>query len=229
MKIIRTAILLLCFIISAPAGAQQASDSKTITKQRILSEMNRIKPLQNPGYEKSEEIYKYNILDSANKSIGELKDVLVSKNGDVSSVLVSFDKLRLTQSVYLNFDRFDIGGVTTGYRLGFRENEIAGLYPTLLAGIETAGEGDKTALSSILNRPVVTNKGARIGKVTQGLFNKNASRLVALYVEVTYSTLRNDPIAIPLKETNFVKRGSGLDVMVDQSYADLMINYIRER
>lgn len=217
-------LTLLFVFVALPAQAQSS-----LIQQRTVSDMNRIKPLQNPRYETIEDFRERRILDSANKVAGEIKDAQINPEGEIMSLLVNFDRLRLGQDVYLNYKTLDIGSVSTGYRLGFRSDDIEDIFPQLLAEIETAGAGDTINLNSIAGRKVTTTKGKILGRVGNVLFNDQATQVVGLYINVTAGTLRNEGIAIPFTAARFVDKASGPEAHINQALADYMIAYIKER
>ena len=218
-------VLCISLTLSFPAMAQS-----NIALKRSLNDLNRIKPLQNPRFETINEFRERRILDTTNKVAGIVKDALFQPNGTITSLLVSFDRLRLNQEVYLNYQTLDIGSVSTGYRLGFRNEEIASLYPELLANIETAaGQNGLQSVKNVIGRNVITDKGRRIGKVSDILFNESATRVMGIYVNVTFQSLRNEGIALPLNAVTFKQRNTRDIVEINQDFADNVIEYIRER
>ncbi len=222
---LKLSTLLLCCIMAMPVQAKNK-----ISLQKAITEMNRIKPLQNPRYETADQLLNRNILDSTKKIAGEVKDVLIDKkNGKVSSILADFDRLNLNQEAYLNFESLDIKSFSKGYGIGYRSEVIKEIYPTLLADIETAGQGDRIALKSIINRRVVTSDGKTIGRIDNILFNRKATRAIGLYVNVTSGTIFEEGIVIPFVLANFVDKASGPEAQIHEKVAGHMVRYLKDR
>lgn len=213
------------------ASIDTAYAQDNIAQQRLISEMNRIKPLQNPRYEKAAAISGRNILDSTNKVVGKVEDILLDVgNGEVTSILGKLKRLHLSQSVYLNYRALDISSLSTGYSIGFRKDEIVDIYPTLLANIETAaGNSDIISLNTLLDRRVMTSEDKFLGRVEDVLFNDQGTQALGLYISVTSGTLRNEGIMIPFTAATFLEKLSGSEAHIDQSLADYMIKYIKEQ
>lgn len=221
---LKITILLLC-ILAMPVQAQGK-----LTLQQAITKMNRIQPLQNPRYETADQVLGRNILDSSQKVAGEVKDIIINQeNGDVSSILADFDRLNLNQPAYLNFESLDIKSFSKGYGIGFRSEVIKEIYPTLLADIETAGNGNMIGLKSIINRRVTTNEGKNIGRVDNVLFNRKATRAIGLHVNVTSGTIFDEGITIPFVLAQFVEKDSGPEAQINQLIADYMVEYLTGR
>ncbi len=221
---LKITILLLC-ILAMPVQAQGK-----LTLQQAITKMNRIQPLQNPRYETADQVLGRNILDSSQKVAGEVKDIIINQeNGNVSSILADFDRLNLNQPAYLNFESLDIKSFSKGYGIGFRSEVIKEIYPTLLADIETAGNGNMIGLKSIINRRVTTNEGKNIGRVDNVLFNRKATRAIGLHVNVTSGTIFDEGITIPFVLAQFVEKDSGPEAQINQLVADYMVEYLTGR
>lgn len=230
------AVIPLCalLIFSAPALADNTDFAAKIAQlQTKLSEMNRLKPLQNPRYKQSENILNSRIIDQHKKVVGEIQDALidVGQNGKITSLLVEFDRLHLRQPVFLNYEALGISTTTNGYQIQASANDLSERYPELLANIQTASgeDGDILSLSSIMGRTVRTSKGLKIGSVQDILFNKSGASVKAAYLNISYKTLRNKGVAVPLDVLEFTTKNGYVNVAIDQRYADTIITFVKKK
>ncbi len=224
-KYMRILLFLLVFIFLEPVSVLAAGD---LVLQKNVHNMNRLKPLQNPRYIRFEKILKRKVIDSHNKVVGEVGDVLVDTRGTISSIHVGFDRLHLRQNVYLNYEALDIESVSNGYRLAFDDEQVVALYPELLANIETAsGQSDVFSLSSILGKKVLDAKGRKIAKVSDILFDDTARIVKALYLDVNYKTIRNKGVAVPFSKVSLGYESGRLVVRVPQDLSEIVLNYAK--
>ncbi len=217
-----TGIAMCALLVGSVGALAQVTDS--IQARKNLTDLNRLKPLQNPRYVQAKHILKRRILDSHNKVVGDVEDVLINNTGEVFSIRTDFDRLRLGGSVFLNTETFDIGHVSKGYQVGFDDDEIVDMYPSLLAGIDTAaGQSDIVSLVSAIDRSIVTSKGYRIGHVDDVLFDRSGKKAEAFYVVLNYKTLHNEGIAVPFTALETDYQYSQPIYTINQVYADLVI------
>ncbi len=224
-------IILACLLLvgSNAAMAQGVTAIDTVKFQKDLSELNRIRPLQNPRQEAAEDILDRRVLSSANKVVGEVQDVLLTKDGDVSSILVNFDRLRLGAEVYLNYAALDIQNVSNGYRLGFDGDEVEQLYPELLANIESASGGENLfSLKTLLGQSVATTDNKIIGTVQSVLFDDGGDYVRSVYLNIRYKNIRDYGIAVPLSALSIAPTNNGLNVRIDHKYADQIVAFIKD-
>lgn len=194
-----------------------------------LTAINRIPALQRPEFEKAHDILRRAVEDRGNKVVGEIQDIVVSRNGSISSLFVEFDRLRLRTPVFLNYRQLRIQPVSSGYRMQIADDQIEDLYPELLAAIETAsGNTDgEFSVNSLLGASVESTDGRILGKVDNILFRSLGSRADTLYISMTYNTLRGRGIAIPFETARYKKSGRFATVLVDEDQADAMIDYAK--
>lgn len=196
-----------------------------------LATLNRIAPLQNPRYERAEDILDRRITDNRNKAIGEVKDVVLHESAYVSSLLVDFDRLHLSQEVFLNYEAMSIHGTADGYRLAFDSAQIEDMYPELLANIETASgrDGSLVSLSDLQGMTIRNARGSKIGAVKDVLFLPDGRFVEALYVAVDYGTIRNVGVAIPFDWIAFRKDRQWKSATLDKEKAQALVDFARSR
>lgn len=190
-----------------------------------LSALNRINPLQNPEFERSEKVIDRKIVDRKNKVVGTAEDIILNQNGTIASIQTDFDRLRLGNDVNLNFRTMRIRTISNAYALNMDADEIADFYPQLLSDIETAsGDGANTfSARKIIGAPIRAKDGRRLGKVKSILFGANGGIASAVYAEMTYGTLRGETLAIPFRSVNFKTERGRLRGTVDNQLAGAMI------
>lgn len=219
-------------MLTAVPLQQGFAEISTMAFQESLTGLNRIKPLQNPKLEKAKDMLGRKIIDRQNRIVGHVQDVLVgSSDGQTSSLQVSFDRLRLREPVFLNFQEIKIGKSSNGYQVGFKDSEISDLYPEMLANIETAAgtEGEFLSLKKIMDTPVYNAKHEKIGKVQEILFGNNGSQAQAIFINVSTGTIRNFGVAIPFNSLSFEEKGGRTIASLQQDQVDLLMAYIKDR
>lgn len=209
-------------IYANPVFAQNA---RTLER---LSEMNRINPLQNNDFEPSERVLNRDIQDRKNKIVGQVKDITIRQNGSIDTILVEFDRLRLSTDVPLNFRQLSIRSQGDSYALSLEDDEIEDLYPQLLANIDTASGGDDFALSAreITGIEIRTSEGRRIGEVRQILFGANGGRVDGLFVELSSGKNRGDTVAIPFRATKFNRKNGRLRGEITPQLASAILKIV---
>lgn len=217
----------LCYalfaIMAAPVVAVAQESPRTLER---LSDLNRISPLQNPEFERAEDVLGRKILDRKNKVIGEVKDITLRNNGTINTINTDFDRLRLGNTVFLDFREMSIRPVSDAYSLAMDSDEIAAFYPQLLANIDTAAgnEDDSFSTLKIVGSKVEAVDGRNLGSVKSVLFGSNGTRASALYVELSIGTTRGDYVAIPFRSADLQANGSALKAVVSNDLANAMID-----
>ena len=229
-------VIPLCalFIFSSPVLAKDAESAAKLAQfQTALSEMNRLKPLQNPRYKLSDDILNRRLIDQHKKVVGEVQDAVIdiSDNGKITSLLVDFDRLHLRQPVFLNYETLGISPTAGGYQIASSANSISEFYPELLANIQTASgdDGNIFSLSSVLGRTIKTSKGLRIGDVHDILFDQTGTFVKGAYLNLSYKTIRKKGIAVPLDALDFTTSNGYINVSIDQKYADTIIAFVKNQ
>lgn len=201
------ALVILLMLPHTSVQAQSQGFSRTLDR---LSAMNRINPLQNRDFERSDKVLNRDIQDRKNKIVGMVKDINVQRNGTIETINADFDRLRLSNEVPLNFSELNVRSREDSYVLNLDASDIEDFYPQLLANIDTAsGDGVETiSVKRIVGSELVAEDGRRIGRVDQVLFNSNGSRVDGLFVELSKGGKRGDTAAIPFRAARFdVKNG----------------------
>ncbi len=214
------AITLIVFAFSAQAQGVGAN-------VQTLNDYNKLQPLQNPQYERAEKILDRRILDSKNRVVGEVNDVIVGPNGSISALEVEFDRLRLNAPVYLNYRDMEIRTGGKSYILKFDQEQITSLYPEILAQVDTAaGALDDLSVSKLKDSEILAHDGRKIGQVSEILFSADGDRVEAIYVGLTTGVLRGKSVAIPLRAAQFgTDSAQKINGIVSNEMADAMIEY----
>lgn len=211
------------FVLTCPAQSHaQGLDPYYET----LSQYNRIKPFQNPNWERSQNTLKSKVLDRKKKVIGDLQNIVLTPQGAISALDVDLNRLRLGE-VSLNYSNLNISAAERSYTLGFEEERVEEVYPELLANIETASgdNSDRISVKSLKNADVVADDGRRIGKVEEVLFSERGDRAEALMIRVNYKTVRGESVALPFSSVDYRAEGSKYEVLLADSQANTIIEF----
>lgn len=221
------AFALVILLLGPIKLADAASYSRVF---EMISELNDSDPLQDPGYERSADVLDRRVLDSKNKVVGEVKDIILGSNGNISSLNVDFNRLRLGQQVYLNYRDMRIGTRNNGYELGIEDDQIEAMYPELLANIETAAGAENTySVRKIIGANLKDEKGNNIGKVQDVLFDSRGKRAVALFVSMKLLSAGNRGMAVPFGTAKYDHFPKDRSIVVSDAQAKAMKDYAASR
>ena len=221
-----TLISMALCLIAFPVAAQEYN-----TTLEAINQMNDIKPLQNPGYERADEILKRRVLDQKNKVVGDIRDIVVKENGSIDQLRVDFNRLNLGNEVFVDYRDLNARPTSNGYTIGFSSDQIKTLYPEFLANIDTAAGDDAETFSlrKMLGSPVVALDGRKLGVIEDVLFSSNGARAEALYVSMQISNLRGRSIAIPIGMAKMENTSIGQRFVVRDDQADAMVDYAEKK
>lgn len=230
MRNVLTMFLAFALLI-APVTIDSALAQSGSRLNDSLNFLNRQKPLQNPRFQRASKVLDNRILDRRNRVVGEINDILLSDNGDISTLNVELDRLRIRGDVFLGYSDMRIGAVSNAYTLNISDDQLEELVPTLLNNIETASgsSSDIISLQSLSGARLVAKDGRRLGKVSDVLFSNNGARAQALYVALNYKSVRGDKLAIPFSAAEFEPSGRSVNVVLENAQADAILEYARER
>lgn len=196
-----------------------------------LAEINKIQPMQNPGYKHADDMVNWRVLDNKNKVVGSVNDMIVTKNGSVTSLAVEFDRLKLPGEVFIDYRELNTRPASSGYILGLADNQLENLYPNLLANIETAaGEaGEAFSARSLMGALVRSTDGRTFGKVQNILFGGGGQRAEALFIALDGGTLRGKTLAVPFGQVALQDNAGRTEVMLTKEQADAMLEFVTAR
>lgn len=219
--------LLILVTVSHAARAQTAMENAIYTKE--IKELNHSNPLQRGDFEKSHDILKRTIMDDTNKTLGDVTDIILTNEGTISALNSTLDRLKVPGVVALNYTDMDVKAANNGYILGFEDEEVEDLLPTLLAGIATASGSDGNfALTRLLGGKVASEDGRIIGKVEDVLFEKQGSHAAALYIDVNHKTLRGRGVAVPFGSLTYLTAQPKVSVLLNPGQADAILKAASE-
>ncbi len=218
--------LLIFFLVPAPGFAADPYN----TKIQTLSDLNRIAPLQRPEWDSTNDILGRKIIDNKMKVVGTAKDILLSPNGNIVSMNIDFDRLRLGAPIYVDYSTLNMRPTSNGYAMDFEAQQIADIYPSLLAEVATAAgtDEDTVSLDRLRGLEVWAEDGRRIGALNDVLFGGDGNRAEALYVSMTYGTLRGETIAIPFNQGKVREVSAQRRMYIPDDMADAMIAYVHQ-
>jgi len=230
MKYILTYVLVLV-ISSFPAQAQVSQEQKPQAQVSFLGDLavlNRVKPQQNPKYERARDILDRRVLDRRSRVIGEVRDVVVDRGGTVSSLLVVFNRLHLKQEVFLNYNDLSVKGGYDDYELALLREDVRDMYPQLLANIETAaGDDDLLSLRNVKGTWLYNAHGKKLGRITDVLFSSDGRRAEAIYAEIDYGSLRDVGVAIPFNAAMFREKRGRLQAVLGPQESTQLVDFAK--
>ena len=220
-------IIALAAFMFAPLALAQGY-TETYNK---ITDMNRVKPLQNPGYERTYEILGRKIQSSKTRVVGRVQDVLLTPFGQVTALNVDLDRLRLG-SIVLGLEDANIQASRDAYVFSSYDREqIENLFPQFLANIQTAAgeQTDIISLNKLTGATLKTPNGDRIGKVKDVLFSSRGDRAEAIYVNVKYKTVRNIELALPFGMMDYSKLPTHKEITIPKEQASALIAYAEDK
>lgn len=229
---IRFTITLMTCLILVSTSMTWAAQAQDIGIEQAILDMNRIKPMQNPNWERSASVMKSRIQDRKNKVMGDLEDITIDTSGNIKSLRVDLDRLQLGTDIVLNYDDMNIRSGGRAYILGFEEEQLQEFYPQILASIETAsGENsDRISVRNIINSDVMAADGRRIGKVEDVMFDELGSVVEALVIRVRYRMVGGESVAIPFSMAEYKPdRGNRYNVTLSNADADSVLSIAESR
>ncbi len=217
-------IALLALSINTPAHAQ--STPAYFSALDKLNSINRSKPQQRASQEPIKELISDRILDSRNKVVGEIKEVILDRNGAIAALDVEFDRLRISHDrMIIDYDQFGVRPVSNGFKVNYTDDQIVELVPAILANIETAsgGNNENFAASEMLGRKVKNKEGKTIGKVADVLFDNG--RADYLLIAVSAGGARGEKVAVPFSRPVY----KGKTITLDDTYAQAVVDYAADQ
>ena len=210
-----------------PAGAEDSAFQAT-NIQDALPKLNRIKPLQNPKFAKADSALGRSVLDRSNRIVGRVDDVRVAPDGSVQALAVTFDRLRLDQSVDIRYGSTTLTPSSNGYKIGLSGDEVTSQYPELLSGIETAsGDGSIPGVKGMIGLDVYNSDGSdQIGEITDVIMNEERTVLEAVYVTVNQGTVRDEGVAVPFTAFQFADENGISTARLDDADIEALMRFV---
>lgn len=228
----KAGFLTLAAIIMAlsPAYAQDFGFNNAL---QTINKVNSYRPEKSPKHQGAADILKDRILDSRNRVVGNVNDVILSRNGSIKLIDTDFDRLKLgTDNLIISYDDFNVRPVSNGYKMSYTDDQIEEVFPELLANIATAaGEGSETAFSlkKIVGAEVKSKDGRKLGTVQDVLFDSLGGRAELIFVGMDYKSARGEGVAIPFNVAKYDATYKAVSLTVPNDMADAMIEYAKEK
>jgi sporulation protein YlmC with PRC-barrel domain len=223
------ALALVALMVTQPVYAQDITYSRYLEN---LNEINRARPEQSPKFQPSKDILNDRILDTTNRVVGEVKDLLLTRSGSIENLNANFNRLKLgTDELYVNYNDLNIRPVTNGYKMSYTDDQIEEIFPSLLANMASAagGDQDEFSLKKIVGSKVKAKDGRTLGTVKDVLFDQLGGRAELLLVSMSYKALRGETVAVPFSLAKYDGSGSALSVTMPNEMAEAMITYAGEK
>ncbi len=195
----------------------------------MIMKMNRIDPQQNPKYSSAKDVLRRNLISGKNKVLGDVRDLVLAKEGGINAISVVLDRLHKRNVIALGYADMGTRSTSGGYKITYSKDQMEELYPTFLANIATAAGTDDEAysLARIQKAGLYTDAGQKIGMVRDVLFTDEGDRAVGLYVEITAGVVRSKSLAIPFSAARFEEKGMMLSAVLSEEQAGTISDYIK--
>ena len=147
------------------------------------------------------------------------------QNGTIVSIVSDLDRLRLGNTVHLDFREMRIQTLSDTYALAMEDDELKDFYPQLLANMETASgtEDDVLSTRNLIGSKIKAEDGRTLGEVQQVMFSSNGGRAAGLLIEVNIGTTRGEYVAIPFRTTKLTSEYSKITGTISNGMADAII------
>ena len=220
-------VLLLCLIMSFGLSAPVLAESSAyIQALERLHKFNRYRPEQSAKHVPSKDILAGRILDRTNRVIGEVRDVILDRNGNIAMLNVDFNRMNLgVESLVINYNQMGTRPATNGYKIGRTDDQIAGMLPDLLAATETASGNNAQifSLRKIVGKKIYNHKGKKLGKIERVLFDSTGARAELLFIKMDQKSIRGKKMAIPFTSASYKKN----KISVKKDFASAMVSYAK--
>ncbi len=205
-----------------------AQSSKYIQAFDRLDKINRYRPEQSAKHVANQDILAGRVLDRTNRVVGEVRDVILNRNGGIAMLDVNFNRINLgVDSLMVDYNQFDIRPATNGYKMGRTDDQVTAMLPSLLAATETASgnNADIFSLKKMIGQKVYSRSGKKLGKVEKVLFDASGSRAELLFISMEQRSIRGKKIAIPFAGPSYNSK----KINVRNDFADAMIAYAKSK
>ena len=230
MKRLLTAVCVALMTVSTvmPALAQSIETTRFL---QILNSVNTPRPDQSGDYERTRDVISGKVTDTRNKVVGDVKDVILNENGSVKALYVDFNRLRMgNTAIYVDFRDFRTQPTSGGYKIGYTQDQLEEIFPSLLANMESAAGGENThSARKLVGKDVRNESGRKIGKVNDVLFNSNGGRAELLYIAMIAGALRGKNVAIPFNRADYKATNRGVKITVSDDQAKAMVEYAESK
>jgi uncharacterized protein YrrD len=192
-----------------------------------LNDLNVGKPLQDPRFDRIDEIIERKVQDKKNKVVGNVTDVLLTARGNIDSLTLEFNRLGKRNDITMSYQDGGFKGVSDAYIMTlYSDDQIENLYPSLLANIPTAA-GDDGILSTknVIGARVKTNNGEVVGIVDDVLFDNSGDRARGIYVNMKKGNFRGLAIAMPFASLEYDFTDRYRDIILNKEQTRALFDY----
>ena len=189
-----------------------------------LKRINNYRPEQSARHMRARKILGSRMLDSTNRVVGEVNDLILDRSGSINMMDIDFNRMRLdTKSLMIGYGDMRVRPATNGYKMGQTDDEVKAMLPELLNNMETAsGKNTKVlSLKKLLGSDLYNQDGDRIARIEDVLFSSTGSRAELLYIQMKERTVRGEEFAIPFSQI----RIKGKRFSVSDKFSETMIHY----
>lgn len=215
--------LIISYMVTAlPAIAQENAAYLSYLEQ--LTKINSYAPEQSPIHERGSEILNDRLLDSKNRVVGEVHDVVFNAQGEIIMLEVEFSRLRRGRDkVMIDYEMMQVESAGNGYRAGFNTDQIEEMYSNLLKSSRSYKSRKGLLRLTKLGKAIIKNKSdKKLGQVGEVLFDSVGSKAEFLYVHMNYNGNRGAGVAVPFDAFRYVQNGSSIEGIIADEAGDAM-------
>ncbi|MCB1722042.1 MAG: PRC-barrel domain-containing protein [Rhodospirillales bacterium] len=220
--------LMIMFAISSSAPATFAQDLKTTRIWEELEKIEKSRPLRSSRYISSKAVISDRVLDKTNRVIGEIRDVVLDRNGAISYLNIDFNRLRLgTGPILVDYDEMGLRPASNGYKMGYTDDDIRARLPQILSNIESASgqETDTYSIKNLVGHTLYSADGRKLGAIEDILFDHGGYRAELLYVALSHKSAHGKSLAIPFREAYYKTE----KLILKNDYADTILVFAQEK
>lgn len=202
---------------------EQDEDSKStenLTFEEKLKEFNSTKSFLT----ESRKLFAGKISDNQDRSIGEIKDVIVGEGGEVMGVIAVLGRLSLGEA-YLNTQDMKLEGSEKGYRIAYAGEDLRKMFLDMPKTPPHSPDGKILSAKALYKKDVVTRQGDSFGKIVDLLFSEDARHVDAALIEVDFGPVRNTLMAIPMEALNFTQKRTKPIFSIDSKMAAKVLEF----
>lgn len=219
--------LILLVMPAAPLWAEEASDP---TFALTLGEYNRVNPKQSNLYTRGSRLTGGRVFDAHDRTIGDLDDIIIDNSGNIKALQSSLNRLpHGGADLSLDYSSLNIAPTNGGYKLNQTETQLADMMPQLLSSIATAAGPGSGALSvkDLIGASVQSEKGARIGKIEDVIFEQSGAHVYALLIRVNYKSVAGKSISVPMEAAQYEQQGRSLNVVLSGEKTQTLVDFAK--
>lgn len=217
-------LMLLAMPLSAHAVEGDPSFALT------LAEYNAVNPKQSDLFERGSRLTGGKVLDSQNKTIGDIRDIMIDEGGNIVAIDGALNRLKGGGvNLPLNYASLALTPVSGGYKLGQTARQVEDMLPQLLSDIQTSSgtQAQSLSVNRLIGAGVETEQGVRLGKIEDVIFESEGARIHSLLVRVNYKSVSGKSVAIPMNAVRYSYETGRPQLTLTQAQAEALLAFAK--